>query len=45
MAPVAKLLKIVQMTNFKTWRGGAMVGCRTCDQEVMGSIPGQVAAA
>jgi len=27
------------------WRGGAMVGRRTCDQEVASSIPGQGAAA
>ena len=24
------------------WRGGAAVGCCTCDQEVVGSIPGLV---
>jgi len=27
------------------WRGGAMVGRGTCDQEVASSIPGQGAAA
>jgi len=35
-------ISVVQASNFVVgWRGGAMVGRRTCDQEVASSIPGR----
>ena len=35
-------ISVVQASNFIVgWRGGAMVGRRTCDQEVASSIPGR----
>ena len=39
------LLFCIIITSAVAWRGGAMVGRRTYDYEVVSSIPGQRAAA